>query len=101
MKNYRAPKSVQTVACQGLQLREQYGRGGVRVGITRAHQLCKGKPLSFNTVKRMNNFFNRHSAFISYHGQTPPSNSEISWKLWGGNPGRSWAKRITEKEIVK
>jgi hypothetical protein len=100
-KRFRPPKKVQQTACKGLEQRETYNRGGTRIGLTRANQLCNGEIVSLQTVKRMDSFFDRHSAFTPYHGETPPRNSEISWNLWGGNEGRRWAKGIVEKEENK
>jgi len=85
-------------ACRGLRLRDKYNRGGTRIGLTRAHQLCKRENISLDTIKRMHSFFSRHSAFKKYHGQSPPANSEISWLLWGGDPGFTWTKKILRKE---
>jgi hypothetical protein len=46
----------------------------------------------------MVSFFARHSAYKENHGENPPSNAEISWLLWGGDAGRSWAEGVYKRE---
>jgi hypothetical protein len=96
-KTFKPPQNVANVAQKGLLLRKKYNRGGTGVGITRAYQLSKKENISLSTVKRMYSFFKRHSVFKEYHGQNPPSNSEISWLLWGGDVGFEWVKDIIDK----
>lgn len=86
------PKSVAEEAATGLILRQVYGRGGTSVGLTRARQLSKRKPVSLATIKRMFSFFSRH-----YKNRNTPfeeGNGRIAWLLWGGNPGYKWVLEI-------
>lgn len=94
--NYFIPtKSVASAADFGLWLRYEYGRGGTLIGIKRAHQLANREHISLETVKRMDRFFTRHYK----NRNTPPEkgNGMIAWLLWGGDPGRKWAKSILKK----
>ncbi len=43
-------------ARQGLEWREEFGRGGTRVGAVRANQIMKRQELSPDIVKRMRSF---------------------------------------------
>ncbi len=47
-------------AKRGLAWRREFGRGGTRVGISRARDISNGKDMSPRTVKRMFSFFSRH-----------------------------------------
>jgi hypothetical protein len=99
-----APASVRKEAKEGLELRKQYGRGGltksqagkqgIASGVERAKQLAGGRPLSDEDISAMYRFFIRHKAFKKYHNQDPPSNALISWKLWGGDSGQKWIKGV-------
>ena len=107
MKYFDVPQAVRDAAERGLRLRKEYGRGGLTTqeagkegigsGVQRASDLASGS-VSYDTVKRMLAFFNRHKAFKEYHDDNPPSNALISWLLWGGDAGFEWAKRIVAKE---
>lgn len=102
------PKSVQKQAKLGLELRRKHGRGGltnkqaseygIGSGVQRAVNLSNGDELSFETVKRMKAFFDRHRVYKErgYH-DSRDSSSYISWLLWGGDPGYEWAKQIISK----
>jgi hypothetical protein len=99
------PKAVQKAAALGLDLRRQYGRGGlsnkqaseqgIGSGVQRAVNLSNGDALTLDTIKRMKAFFDRHKVYKDkgYH-DSKDSASYISWLLWGGDPGYEWAKQI-------
>jgi hypothetical protein len=106
-KSFDVPQAVSDAAARGLRLRKEHGRGGltnqeagkigIGSGVQRASDLVSGS-VSYETVKRMLAFFNRHKVYKEYHDDNPPSNALISWLLWGGDPGYEWAKRIVAKE---
>ena len=82
-------------AKRGLDWRSEFGRGGTRVGISRARDIVNGKDMSVKTVKRMFSFFSRHEVDKKAEGFEPgekgyPSNGRIAWALWGGDAGYSW-----------
>ena len=94
----KAPPAVAAVAKRGLALREQYKRGGTAVGARRATQLADREVVSIETVKRMVAYFDRHAIDLEAPAAKPghpgyPSAGRIAWDLWGGDAGRSWAKR--------
>ncbi len=95
------PQAVRNNAKRGLELREKHGRGGTAVGVARARDLSNGKALSLDTLKRMNSYFARHEVDKKGEGWGVDSAGYIAWLLWGGDAGRSWAKRITNREETK
>lgn len=97
-EGYRPPQAARDAARRGLELRREYGRGGTAVGIARARDIANGRALSLDTIGRMVSFFARHAAYKQNHETNPPSNSYISWLLWGGDAGRSWAERVYKRE---
>ena len=109
-KSFDVPQNVRKEAERGLRLRKEHGRGGLSTqeagahgigsGVQRASDLVQGR-VSFKTVKRMLAFFNRHKGYKKHHTTNPPSNSLISWLLWGGDSGFAWAKRIVDREMNK
>jgi hypothetical protein len=51
----------------------------------------------------MKAYFDRHEVDKKGQGWSPgedgyPSNGRIAWALWGGDPGRTWAAAIVERE---
>ena len=94
----RAPVEVAAVAKRGLANREKYGRGGTLVGARRASQLAGREVVSIETIKRMVAYFTRHAVDLEAPAAQPghpdyPSAGRIAWDLWGGAPGRAWARR--------
>lgn len=94
----RAPADVAEVARRGLEAREKYGRGGTLVGARRARQLAERQVVSIETIKRMVAYFTRHAVDLEAPAAKPghpdyPSAGRIAWDLWGGAPGRAWARR--------
>jgi hypothetical protein len=94
----RAPADVAEVAKRGLEARERYGRGGTLVGARRARQLAERQVVSIETIKRMVAYFTRHAVDLEAPAAKPghpdyPSAGRIAWDLWGGAPGRAWARR--------
>jgi HK97 family phage major capsid protein/HK97 family phage prohead protease len=89
-------------AKRGLELREEYGRGGTAVGVARARDIANRSNLSLDTVKRMYSYFSRHEVDKKGQGfnqgeEGYPSAGLIAWKLWGGDSGFSWSRRIVNK----
>lgn len=95
-------ESMATEAQRGLDWRSEFGRGGTEVGIARARDISNRSDLSIRTIKRMVSFFARHEVDKQAEGFRPgedgyPSNGRIAWALWGGDAGRSWANRISDR----
>ena len=95
-------KGMKTEAAKGLKWREEFGRGGTRIGAIRARQIVAGENLSDSTIKRMYSYFARHEVDKEAEGFNVgedgyPSNGRIAWALWGGDAGFSWSKNLVEK----
>lgn len=107
--NFKPPLAVRKAAKRGLELRKQFGRGGLGTreagklgigsGIERAVTLAKGMHLAPSIVRRMNNYFNRHQKDKKPGWGNPrhPTNGYIAWMLWGGDAGRAWARKIVKQ----
>jgi len=96
------------LAERGLRLREEHGRGGTQVGVSRARDIKNRADLSPDTVQRMASFFSRHRVDLDAPAAKPgadgyPSAGVIAWLLWGGDPanpdeaGAAWADRKLEE----
>lgn len=109
-KSYKVTEAMKRAAERGLRLREKYGRGGldtrqaakegVGSGVARARDILGGS-LSLESVKRMHAFFSRHDSNIRNAKKQPdggPSAAKIAADLWGGSPGRAWARSILRQE---
>lgn len=99
---YSPTSGMKAEARRGLEWREEYGRGGTQVGVSRARDIVNGRNLSADTVKRMYSFFSRHEVDKQGQGFSPgeegyPSAGRIAWALWGGDPGYSWSRKIAER----
>jgi HK97 family phage prohead protease len=93
-------------ATRGLEWREEFNRGGTEIGVARARDIKNRRNLSLDTVKRMKSYFARHEVDKQGEGFSPgedgyPSAGRIAWALWGGDPGKSWANNIVDREDNK
>jgi hypothetical protein len=73
------------------------------VGVARARDLSNRRTLTIETVKRMLAYFTRHEidleAPAAKRGNPGyPSAGYIAWLLWGGDAGRTWARKIIRQE---
>lgn len=98
----KAPDAVATAARRGLELREQFGRGGTEVGVHRAEQLAGGKPVSDADIADIASYFKRHSVdkqakAHEWGDEADPSAGYIAWLLWGGDAGEAWADKERDK----
>jgi len=100
--NTKPNDSMVSNAKRGLELREEYGRGGTAVGVARARDIANRSNLSLDTVKRMYSYFSRHEVDKKGKGFNKgeegwPSAGLIAWLLWGGDSGFSFSRRIVNK----
>jgi cytochrome c556 len=101
-------EEMAALAARGLELRDEYNRGGTEVGVARARDIKNRVNLSPETVQRMNSFFARHRVDLEATGARAgeegyPTAGAIAWMLWGGDPsdpdgaGAGWAARKVEE----
>jgi len=98
------PKGVQENAKRGLELREEFKRGGTMVGVARARDLSNGKSLPLETINRMVSYFARHEVDKKgkdWGNASNPSRGYIAWLLWGGDAGKTWADSISQRAKKK
>jgi hypothetical protein len=97
MASYRPPADVARAARRGLELRAEQppsNRAGTPVGLARASQLANRRPVSVETLRRMRSYFARHAVDKQGEGWGRDSRGYQAWLMWGGDPGRAWARRI-------
>jgi len=100
--NTKPTQEMADEAAQGLEWREEFGRGGTEVGVARARDIKNRVNLSIKTIKRMYSYFSRHEVDKQgqgfYSGDDGyPSAGRIAWALWGGDSGFAWTKRKIEE----
>ena len=96
--NTKPTQEMADEAAQGLEWREEFGRGGTEVGVARARDIKNRANLSIRTVKRMYSYLSRHEVDKEGKGfysgdEGYPSAGRIAWALWGGDTGFAWTKR--------
>ena len=100
--DFSPPEGVRKAAAKGLEMREEYGRGGTEVGVARARDLKNGKNVSPDTAKRMKSYFARHEVDKQAEGFNPgeegyPSAGKIAWMLWGSDAGKAFANKLVDQ----
>lgn len=101
---FKPTDAMAKAARRGLELRKQNGgKGGTAVGVARARDIANKKNLSLSTVKRMHSFFSRHAGNEKPSGGAERNKDKgyISFLLWGGAAGKSWAKGIVNRNDKK
>lgn len=101
-ETYSPTAAMKKEAQQGLDWREEFGRGGTEIGVGRAGDIVSGKEFSLEMVNRTVSFFARHEVDKDAEGFSAgeegyPSNGRIAWALWGGDPGKTWAENIADQ----
>ena len=98
---HRPPKGVQEVGQRAVRWIDdgKAGRNFTDVGKHRAHQLADGEKLTDAEVKRMKNYFARHSVDKDADGFKQgsdgfPSPGRVAWDAWGGDAGERWVGGI-------
>ena len=85
------PDSVSNNAKKGIELNDKLGnKCATPVGKIRAQQLAQKKPLSLETIKRMYSYLSRAEAY--YDENDMEACGTVSFYLWGGLAGKSWAQ---------
>lgn len=100
-QSYTPPKGVQEAAARALKVREgkpASQRGMTAVGLARARDLSNGRAVSYDTIKRMLAYFDRHE--VDKQGSTWDEQGKgwQAWHGWGGDAGYRWARSIVDRE---
>lgn len=98
---HQPPQGVQETGQRAVGWIEEgrAGRNFTDVGRHRAHQLADGQKLTDEQVKKMQNYFKRHSVdkdATGFKGGTEgfPSPGRVAWDAWGGDEGERWVGGI-------
>ena len=94
------PASVARNARRGLQLREQFHKGGTDVGVHRAEQLSERRPVTQEDVKAIYSYLARHEVDkqgAHWGDEANPSPGFVAWLLWGGDEAKAWIGRLHER----
>lgn len=112
--NLVPPTSVAEAARKGLEYRQkarssnkggltpaEASKAGIGSGVQRAVNLKNRDKLSPETVRRMKSFFDRHekNKTVDPEHRNEPWNDKgyVSWLLWGGDAGRTWANKVVDQ----
>ena len=93
------PKPVQANAKKGLELRQEHGFGGTKVGEAIATLLAEGGKVTARKARHIAQYFPRHAHDnLDQTGKkSKPSRGYIAWLLWGGDEGRAWSEGLVRQ----
>lgn len=91
------PADVAKVALQGLALRARQAPSRqccTQSGLLTADYLARRRPMPLSRIAKMAAYFDRHEVDAQGAGWGTDSKGWQAWLLWGGTPGRRWARKI-------
>jgi HK97 family phage prohead protease len=100
--DFSIPQGVKEQATTGLKWSKEYSRGGTAVGKNTANYLISNETADWKKVFHISAYFARHENEMSLPSNSDPSadgypgNGIIAWKLWGGNPGKTWSQKLVK-----
>ena len=112
--DFKPPQSVADAAEKGLEYREkaspsqkggltpaEAAKQGIGSGVQRAVNLKNRDNISPDTIKQMTAFFSRHEknkgVAPEHKGEPWNDKGNVSWLIWGGDPGRAWAEKVKKQ----
>jgi hypothetical protein len=112
--DFKPPESVANAAKKGLEYRKkakpsnkggltpsEAAKEGIGSGVQRAVNLKNRDNVSPEVIRQMNAFFSRHekNKSVAPEFKNEPWNDKgyVSWLLWGGDPGQTWAAKILKQ----
>lgn len=101
---FTPPPGAAAAGKRALEMKKKGHKWGTPVGWKRASQLANKQKLSYNTVKRMKAYFDRHvvdKKGKDWNNKEKPSKGKLAWWGWGGDAGYSWAKGIVRSWEAK
>jgi hypothetical protein len=95
---YDVPDAIRAAAQQGLDWREEYGRGGTASGVRTARALVAGS-VSAELAITISAWWARFSQVEGpmRDEQDRPTNLAIARALWGGDDAQAWADRLRDE----
>lgn len=100
--DFRIPSGVKKQAQMGLEMSQEYNRGGTSVGKNTARYLIKNSVAGPEKVRHIARYFPRHEVDLRTPANSKPGADGypgaglIAWKLWGGDAGRTWSSKLVE-----
>ena len=94
--NFQIPQEVKNNVKKGLELHNEYKRGGTSVGLSIANYLIDNSIISFNRLKNITNYFSKHLNCDVEKEKINISNEYISWLLFGSNEGFKWSQNLVD-----
>lgn len=112
--SFKPPTGVRSAAKRGLEYRKraapsrkggldvkEASKAGIGSGVQRASDLVNADEISPAVVRRMHAFFSRHEknkGVDPKYRETPWNDKGyVSWLLWGGDAGQSWAAKVVRQ----
>lgn len=101
--NFTIPSSVKEEAKRGLEWSKKYNRGGTSVGKNTANYLISNTTADWQKVVHISAYFARHEVDLKTPANSNrsdrgwPGAGLIAWKLWGGDAGRSWSRKLVKQ----
>jgi hypothetical protein len=109
--DFKPPQAVSDEAEKGLEYRQkatpsqrggltpsEAAKEGIGSGVQRAVNLKNRDVISPEVIKKMTSFFSRHekNKGVAPEHRNEPWNDKghVSWLLWGGDPGKTWANKV-------
>ena len=96
--DFTIPQEVKNNCQDGMDIYEEFGRGGTSVSLAMARHVIKNERISIKKIRKMSKFFGANG------GRIIPKDIEgkefISWQLYGGTSGREWSSKIVDEMNV-
>lgn len=103
-QTYTPPPAAAAAARRALEIRASLPpsrRGMTPTGIARARDLMNRRPVSLDTIRRMDSYFARHEVDKQGGGWGVDSKGFQAWLGWGGDPARAWVRQILDRLTVQ
>ena len=89
------PEGVKKEAQLGLDWCDEYQRGGTSNNMAMAKYLVRENEISYDRARKMNDTVVRRYSDMAK--ETPPSDKEIAFCMWGGDIGKKWIGGLVNK----
>lgn len=101
LRTYPVPQSVVAEAKKGLEWAHAYPDRFDAPSRVVATVLASGGSLTADYISMLNDYFTTHQSSLQASGFMPgngyPASERVNWAMWGGSPGKSWARKIARE----